>query len=64
MKVEVEIPEGKFCARCMLHVYPVRINKFKSISWCNYLDAEAPMNAEYIWLKHPNCPSLREIDGN
>lgn len=71
MKVEVEIPGGKYCnwPNCQLrsgHIYHDD-NTRKAVrylhDWCNWLweqlDCEIEENRINV-LKHPDCPSLGE----
>ena len=47
MKVEVEIPEGKYCGHCIFKVYDI----------CRLLKKR-----QRVGDKHPDCPSLKKED--
>lgn len=63
MKVEVEIPEGKNCTRCMFHFEALDSWDYEeSHDHCAYLDK--PLNDEVVYTpkrvkKHPDCPALK-----
>lgn len=60
MKVEVEIPEGKYCDKDDQPDCPLRIG-----DRCPFLPTNTRlMEGDYSdgcpYLKHPDCPSLKE----
>ena len=73
MKVEVEIPKGKYCGDCMLGVREQP--EMNLVGYCNYLSSwlleryaedtnpKAKLGeVRFIVhsVKHPDCPSLKE----
>ena len=52
MKVKVEIPEGKYCNGCPL------LDTLRGQEHCDYIGEEVEYRRGF--LKHPNCPSLKE----
>ena len=68
MKVEVEIPEGKNCTRCIFcYQHLDSFNYEESHDHCAYLNK--PLNDEEIYppkriKKHKNCPSLTHKEGD
>lgn len=56
MKVEVEITGGKYCDGCKLLNTDHDVCLWKD----SYQNAELKYMGKFQWLKHPDCPSLKE----
>lgn len=58
-KVEVLIPEGRYCTGCMLDV--VTVWEGEPFYGCEYLHVQCQAEGEYKnrAIKHPDCPSLK-----
>ncbi len=63
MKLEVNIPEGKYCEGCIF------ASKYDPAT-CNFVLAHEDFEGElaedpdysYSYIKHPHCPSLKDVE--
>ena len=56
MKIEVEIPEGKYCSDCIFNGVDTHEG-----DCCYYLREELNFSLNKGDKKHPNCPSLKGV---
>lgn len=61
MKVEVEIPQGKYCTGCLFNEMSILRGEY--YYGCRLLHRECGGEGEYKTqqVKHLDCPSLKEL---